>query len=94
MGLRAIRWFDTHPLPDASSVKTAVLDTGIDATHPDLKSNISAYNHEGTSATDIVGHETHVAGIMAADFNTALVLPESALRRWSSRNIPIGHQNK
>lgn len=68
-GLRAIRWFDTSPLPDASSIKTAVLDTGIDMTHPDLKGRVAAYDHGGTSGTDIVGHGTHVAGIIAADFN-------------------------
>jgi hypothetical protein len=41
-GLRAIRWFQ--------------LDTGIDATHPDLKANIEAYVHTGSSAIDIIGH--------------------------------------
>lgn len=67
-GLRAIRWFDTEPLPDAQHIKVAVLDTGLDTSHPDLQ-QFTSYVHDGASAEDIIGHGTHVAGIIAATAN-------------------------
>jgi subtilisin family serine protease len=64
-GLRAIRWFDTDVL-DAEEVTVAICDTGVDAAHPDLADVVASYDHEGASETDIVGHGTHVSGIVAA----------------------------
>src|SRR5436190_2752234 len=64
-GLRAIRWFDVEK-PEAGDVTVAICDTGVDAGHPDLAGAIASYDHDGAGAEDIVGHGTHVSGIVAA----------------------------
>ncbi len=55
-----------------NSIKLAVIDSGIDWAHPDLKPNlISGYNflQPGTRADDGCGHGTAVAGIAGAVHN-------------------------
>jgi subtilisin family serine protease len=67
----------------SNTVKIAVIDTGEDATHPELKSKIAYQkcfitNADGTAqstsnyTTDPDGHGTDVSGIAAADTNNSL----------------------
>ena len=47
-------------------VRVAILDTGIDASHPDLAGQVArARNFTEESAEDLVGHGTHVASTIA-----------------------------
>lgn len=52
---------------DASQVRVAVVDSGVDEDHPDLKDAIESYdNFTSESKRDQSGHGTHVCGIIAA----------------------------
>lgn len=59
-----------------SSIIVAVIDTGIDYNHPDLKNNYVAlgYNwvNNNGDPLDDNGHGTHVSGIIAAELNNAI----------------------
>jgi hypothetical protein len=73
-GLEAIGWFQAKRPTNARArrIKVAVLDSGIDETHPNLKGVAISYDHQDNSAEDIIGHGTHVAGIIAAVINKGI----------------------
>jgi len=68
-----------------TGVKVAIIDTGIDETHPDFEGRIVASkSFVSDSATDDNGHGTHVAGIVAgsgakSDGKYVGVAPEASL---------------
>jgi subtilisin family serine protease len=82
--------------PDAWSISTgssnviiAILDTGVDATHPDLASQIvpgwNIYNNNADTS-DVYGHGTAVAGTAAAASNNAIGVASVA---WGCRLMPV-----
>lgn len=92
-GLRAIEWFAARRRPAASRVHVAVLDTGVDADHPDLKGAIESYDRGGHSAKDLPGHGTHVAGIIAARANNGIGIcgvADCRLHMWKVFTDPSG----
>lgn len=73
------------------SVVVAVIDTGVDMSHPDLAANLDTRNalnmvEVGRTVDDDFGHGTHVAGIIAAVGNNGL---GSIGLAWKSKIMPI-----
>ena len=70
----------------ANPITVAVIDTGVDVTHPDLDDRIADDPLGDCHDTDTDGHGTHVAGIIAAEKNdqhVAGVAPQASI-------LPIG----
>ncbi len=75
-----------------ANVEVAVLDTGIDLYHPDLRSNIlGGVSCVGGTADDKNGHGTHVAGTIAAPANSIGVVGTApAAKLWAVRVLDAG----
>ncbi|MCS7463450.1 S8 family peptidase [Paenibacillus doosanensis] len=73
----------------SDQIKVAIVDTGVDINHPDLKDQlISGYNVVNTDAAplDDVGHGTHVAGVIGAVVNNNIGV---AGMSWYNRIMPV-----
>ncbi|SDB91755.1 Serine protease, subtilisin family [Raineyella antarctica] len=63
---------EAQGIDDARDIRVGVLDTGVDEGHPALRDLLAAYTHGGSgstgtvSASDVVGHGTHVSGTVAS----------------------------
>lgn len=66
-GISRVNAASAWAVTKGQGVKVAVIDTGIDCNHPDLKANCAGgYNAVGSGApTDDNGHGSHVAGTIA-----------------------------
>jgi len=71
-GITRIDADDAWSLSSGLGIKVAVIDTGIDTDHPDLKDNLAGCVNKISSwktCEDDNGHGTHVSGIIAAKDN-------------------------
>ena len=105
--LAARQWYLTQSrfyeswvtLPALDPVPVAVIDSGIDATHPELAGRVLDVKSfvAGSARTDSLGHGTFVAGIIAAGVNNGIgiagLAPSAELLVakvvTASRTIPV-----
>jgi hypothetical protein len=69
-GINKIQARQAWDLSTGKGVRVAVIDSGVDFTHPDLSKNIPNngldFINSDSYAEDVTGHGTHVAGIIAS----------------------------
>lgn len=88
-GLKAIGVANVLNAPTGKGVKVAVLDTGIDLNHPDLRGKVidgdTAFSQVGgVSVQDVHGHGTHCAGVISGPFQSV-----SGIRYGVAPNVDL-----
>lgn len=84
-GVKRINAPNAWQVGTGKGVKIGIVDTGIDAKHPDLKQNVKGtvdVAGSGGDGTDLHGHGTHVAGTIAAvnnEIGVVGVAPEAEI---------------
>ena len=74
---------------DGKGMKVAIIDSGVDYTHPDLKANyIGGYDtvDEDSDPMDGNVHGTHVAGIIAGNGKIKGVAPNASILAYRVMN--------
>ncbi len=74
-GLDMIHADEAHAVTTGAGAVVAVVDTGVDASHPDLRGRIGPgidFVDGDSTPQDGNGHGTHVSGIIAADANNGI----------------------
>lgn len=85
--IKALQAWDVQQ--GSNTVIIAVVDSGIDLNHPDLKNRMMAgydYIDNDNDPSDAYGHGTHVAGILGAQTNNLVGI---AGVNWDCRIMPV-----
>ncbi len=61
-----LNFTEAWELTRGKGVKVAIIDSGVDASHPQLRGRVKQYDVTNTGNEDCVGHGTEVAGIIGA----------------------------
>lgn len=99
-----IGWQEARSEPGfvgAEDIDVAVLDTGIDPTHPDLRANVTRYVHSFShplvpihlSDRDVIGHGSHVAGTIAAGIENGIGIHGISAARLHAYKIFNDHED-
>src|SRR5262245_29265472 len=93
--LDALHIDEAHKVTKGADVIVAIIDTGVDATHPDLVGSIVdgtdlTHDGPGNGTTDMSGHGTGMTGLIAAHGHALGIAPEAKVLAVRTATLDTG----